>query len=138
MTDGPYERLCIYHPREVLPFVCRGKKKYAGKEIKMGSSRYITFARKGTTCKYCGLVGAYFALERHKNGNTDKFHFNLYGINEEGEETMLTKDHIIPRSKGGSNKLGNLQVLCEKCNSKKGDKILIDFGIGNRILKRVK
>lgn len=35
----------------------------------------------------------------------------------------LTKDHIIPLAGGGSQNPGNLQVLCSKHNSMKGDKI---------------
>ena len=33
-------------------------------------------------------------------------------------------DHIIPRSKGGSDELSNLQIACWKCNILKSDKIL--------------
>ena len=41
-----------------------------------------------------------------------------------GCESDLTVDHIIPISRGGHHADYNLQVLCRKCNSKKGHKVL--------------
>lgn len=37
-----------------------------------------------------------------------------------GATSDLTWDHVVPRSKGGTNEWSNLQCLCRRCNSKKG------------------
>lgn len=37
-----------------------------------------------------------------------------------GAESGLALDHVLPKSKGGSNRVSNLQVLCHKCNNEKG------------------
>ena len=40
-----------------------------------------------------------------------------------GSRERLEYDHIVPISKGGSNTLRNIELLCEECNRKKSNKI---------------
>ena len=46
-----------------------------------------------------------------------------YECTECEEVDSLSIDHIIPLSKGGSDELDNLQLLCKKHNSSKGDQV---------------
>ena len=39
----------------------------------------------------------------------------------------LEIEHIVPKSKGGSNRVGNLTLACTACNRKKGNKPLEQF-----------
>lgn len=43
------------------------------------------------------------------------------------KDIPLQVEHIHPRAKGGSNRLSNLTLSCEKCNVKKGTKDVKDF-----------
>ncbi len=123
-----YVRLGKYEIDEVLTHVSLNPEdkpkniRFNNHRIFMGSKRYQNFKAHGNVCIECGLTGSYFYLERHKKQLTGKFHFNMYGLNASGEEVMLTKDHIVPKAKGGSDDIVNFQVMCSPCNSKKGDK----------------
>lgn len=44
------------------------------------------------------------------------------------EDRALEVDHIVPRNKGGSDDLSNLQALCYVCNAQKRDRDDTDFG----------
>ena len=116
--------------QEVLPFIRYGisvlpvHRVYEGEEVRMNTATLKTFALHGTKCTKCGLEGLYFALERTPNNKQDnKFHFNLYGKNDQGDEILFTKDHIMPKSKGGKSTQENLQTMCQLCNQDKGAKV---------------
>ena len=40
-----------------------------------------------------------------------------------GSREQLEYDHIIPISKGGSNAVRNIELLCQRCNREKSDRI---------------
>ena len=87
---------------------------FDGDPIRVSSLRMVTFKVKGTDCVRCGKKGAYF---RKTRSSTDvPWHFNLYAA----DGTLMTKDHIIPKSKGGKDFLHNMQTMCTHCNRAKG------------------
>lgn len=51
-----------------------------------------------------------------------------------GKDKNLTIDHLIPRSRGGTNTWTNLVTSCFRCNSNKGDKTPEEAGM--KLLKK--
>lgn len=62
-------------------------------------SRALIYKRDNNTCQYCGST------------------------------RKLTIDHVVPKSKGGSDDWTNLVVACSSCNTKKGDTLLEQTGM---------
>lgn len=129
-----YDRIGVFSLREVfdhIPYDQKGNriesmpsnKEYLGYNLKMTSMRYRLFKSKGTKCCKCGIKGSYFALEVQQNNKETltKPHFNLYAVDEHGNDVLMTKDHTIPASLGGPDTLSNLTVMCYKCNFEKSD-----------------
>lgn len=92
-----------------------------GDIIKGNSQRYQTFFKKGIKCVCCGIEGKYFAKE--KVSSDKSYHLNLYAIDENGNEVLMTKDHILPKSKGGKDEIDNYQTMCIRCNEAKGNNL---------------
>jgi HNH endonuclease len=44
-----------------------------------------------------------------------------------GAKADLHFDHVIPLAKGGGNTAANIQILCQRCNLRKSDKIAVTY-----------
>lgn len=44
-----------------------------------------------------------------------------------GERGRLVRDHVIPLSRGGANRIGNLVPTCVSCNNSKGALLLVEW-----------
>ena len=128
-VSGKREVLGHYNIGQVLPFLPRfgedREREYViGNHyfrVKMFSSRYKMFL-DNLACVNCGVVGTVFKLERMTDGLSDRAHFNLYAVHPiTGEYVLMTKDHILPKAKGGKDSLSNYQTMCTYCNNHKGD-----------------
>ena len=128
-------RTGIYPLAEVLPYIQvdlgksskerladpKAYKMYGGKRVWMARKRYKVFV-ESTVCCICGMEGEFFALEQQREKKENDIWFlHLYGRAKDGKEILFTQDHAVPKSRGGSNGLDNLQTMCSPCNNTKGD-----------------
>ena len=126
-STNDYNRKKIYSLEEVFDKLIDADKQddfimfWEGEPVSMNNPKYHTF-KANQKCVCCGLEGRYFALEQCICKDSESLHhFNMYGIRD-GKEVLFTKDHIIPKSKGGPNALENYQTMCVRCNAEKGDR----------------
>lgn len=108
---------------DVFPYITieDEKRQYTvkGKEfqIRMNSDRYFVF-KANNCCVSCGIEGTKMILDLNPGDQSP--HFNLYAI-ENGRLVLMTKDHIIPKSKGGQDIFENYATMCAICNNLKGN-----------------
>ena len=85
--------------------------------VRMNSDRYHVF-RESRFCAACGIEGTTMILDLNPGDSSP--HFNLYA-EEDGKLLLMTKDHKIPKSKGGKDELDNYVTCCAICNNLKGN-----------------
>lgn len=121
-----YERVALLPITEVLPHILnninntkKAKVLFQGYLVNVTSTRLKTFALTGIDCHCCGIQSAYFAIERSK-GTSGGYHLNLWAKDKDGNEILMTHDHITARSMGGLDDNTNTETLCGPCNWSKG------------------
>jgi len=107
----------------------KGKAKKAdfdGDLVHVRTNRMITFKRAyerdgKVRCTKCGIEARHFVKERSKaNG---PWFLALYAVDQNNQEVLMTLDHILPQSKGGTSGQHNSQPLCVRCNQNKGNQV---------------
>lgn len=116
----PYQQIKTFSLDEILPLINNSSIKHPD-GYKLDSQRLRVFKRS-QTCVCCGLEASFFRAENF--GNCITPHLNMYGIID-GNDILFTKDHIIPKSKGGRDIMENFQTMCSPCNLYKGNKMII-------------
>lgn len=83
--------------------------------------RLSVFANKGLRCSVpgCKCEGSMLieTVQMNKDGSVSGVHIDLYTE----DFILMTVDHHVPLSKGGSNDLVNKNPMCEPHNSKKSN-----------------
>tara|TARA_Y100000034_G_C6773157_1_gene345038 strand:+ start:210 stop:872 length:663 start_codon:yes stop_codon:yes gene_type:complete len=107
---------------EVLPHITEDetKRDYQVEDttysVRMNSDRYFVF-KNNNRCVSCFVEGTKMVLDINPGDQSP--HFNLYA-EEHGRLLLMTKDHILAKSKGGTDDLANYQTMCSTCNNLKG------------------
>ena len=96
-------------------------------ERKIKTRRAKVYFEKGFECvrDNCSVEGLFFVVElsgNPPNGQERSIHLDLYGT-EDGEDVLMTIDHIHPKAKGGKDRVENYQPMCIVCNSIKGSDV---------------
>lgn len=115
-----------YHILEdIIPNIGLGKPKLklGNYFIKASSSRLECF-RRNRSCVKCKRIGNIFLVQctlKDFRYNISP-HLNLYHYDHVVDELVLmTQDHIVPKSRGGKDRIENLQTMCYNCNNLKGN-----------------
>jgi hypothetical protein len=106
--------LLIKHRKKVKTIILPNNHKYRLTDT------FNLFMEKGNVCRACGKIGLYF-LEIPKKITKYESLSNIFLYTEDGK--LMTGDHIIPKSAGGSGRMMNMQPMCTICNWVKDDKI---------------
>ncbi len=72
-------------------------------------------------CCKCGCSATHVVTWKHENENY--WHIDYFAQRPDGSMKMMTKDHILPKSLGGTNQLTNLRAMCRTCNGNRGNTV---------------
>jgi 5-methylcytosine-specific restriction endonuclease McrA len=80
--------------------------------------------QNGSKCISCGIESNVIRVERNKNGHYiyGKNHLNVYAYTPAGHAILMTVDHAVLNSKGGTDTAENYNTMCIRCNTRRGNR----------------
>lgn len=109
------EDIEMAHPRDPYPSWSRAwptthRAHQRWTQLKINTSTLMTYDRPWN-CYICQKQDLQF------------YHWTMCPCTDEGRYDQVTIDHVIPRSRGGSNTRDNMRPCCYPCNVAKGNKM---------------
>lgn len=89
---------------------------YKGVMYEISISDTAKTVARNPRCCFCGAEATKAFVVEQSGGFGIRFF-----TEKNGELILFTKDHKIPKSKGGRNRFNNYQTCCEVCNRLKGN-----------------
>ena len=124
VLNASYEPLNICHWKRAVVLIFKGKAEqveHNGKVI-YPNFRFPSVIRLR---KYVKIPYKEIPLTRRNLMYRDHFSCQYCGV----KTTDLTVDHVIPRSKGGTDTWDNVVASCQRCNVKKGNRTSKESGM---------
>jgi 5-methylcytosine-specific restriction endonuclease McrA len=89
---------------------------------KGGISKANGYKRRKKLERAMAIVGSHTELEWQ--ALIKEYEYKCLGCGKPEGEVKLTKDHIVPVSRGGTDNIDNIQPLCISCNCRKHTKTI--------------
>lgn len=100
---GGYSKGGVQSLLEIKPIIAVAGSEIMAKMLKplpLGDNNDLLFKRDHYTCAFCAQ-----RFQRHQ----------------------LSRDHVVPRSRGGADSWTNCVTACRKCNGEKGSRLVANF-----------
>jgi hypothetical protein len=119
--------MLIYHAQvdldegyEILERPSRHDRLVRGKRADRPSGWALFHHMKGQPirCWHCGVEADRWVSEKGRRDKIGNPILNLYA-----GHVLMTRDHILPKSLGGSDAVGNLRPGCSPCNEARGNEV---------------